>query len=393
MGFRLTDTVLVGGQTAVVTSISPNEIDAIAPAAATGVTGSVDVEVDDEPTLYAATILPGGISYDASTGDALTLDTAPMNTVPIGVPLPFSVTAYAAGVTPAGILSPAGGVTVVYTVASGTARLGCGLASCAVTATGDGKATMNVTAVDGTFSIVTAALLNGSIVKAEFSGGASAQIESLTPQLSLALGVNFQWTVEALVLSGGIPQAGQTVTWSNGSSISVITGSGISTTGSAVTNSNGIATETLSVGPLDEGSTGTIKACVNGTSNCVEFTAFGSRAEYATLVAVSGTAQTLADTGTPAQIVLRLYDVDGNPMAGGTVNLYQTLYAWTPPCPAHAECTNGALLATQAGSATSAVDGSVSFTPASMPGVATDLIGLAASGFTSTVNVAVEEHP
>ena len=393
MGFRLTDTVLVGGQTAVVTSISPNEIDAIAPAAATGVTGSVDVEVDDEPTLYAAAILPGGISYDASTGDALTLDTAPMNTVPIGVPLPFSVTAYGAGVTPAGTLAPAGGVTVVYTVASGTAKLGCGLTSCAVTATGDGKATMNVTAVDGTFSIVTAALLNGSQVKAEFAGGQSAQIVSLTPELSLALGVNFQWTVEALVLSGGVPQAGQTVTWSNGNSISVIGGSGTSTTGSAVTNSNGIATETLSVGPLDEGSTGSIKACVNGTTQCVEFTAFGSRAEYATLVAVSGTAQTLADTGTPAQIVLRLYDVDGNPMAGGTVNLYQTLYAWTPPCPAHAECTNGALLATQAGSATSAVDGSVSFTPASLPGVATDLLGLAASGFTSTVNAAVEEHP
>jgi hypothetical protein len=51
MGFRLADTVLVGGQPAMVTSISPNEITAIAPPAATGVTGSVDVEVDDLPAL------------------------------------------------------------------------------------------------------------------------------------------------------------------------------------------------------------------------------------------------------------------------------------------------------------------------------------------------------
>ena len=34
MGFRLADTVLVGGQEAIVTSISPNEMTAIAPAAA-----------------------------------------------------------------------------------------------------------------------------------------------------------------------------------------------------------------------------------------------------------------------------------------------------------------------------------------------------------------------
>ncbi len=52
MGFRLADTVLVGGQPAQVISISPNQITAIAPPAASGVTGSVDVEVDDQPSFY-----------------------------------------------------------------------------------------------------------------------------------------------------------------------------------------------------------------------------------------------------------------------------------------------------------------------------------------------------
>src|ERR1019366_6452767 len=82
MGFRLADTVLVGGQPALVTSISPNEITAIAPPAASGVTGSVDVEVDDLPTFYAATSITGGISYDSGTGDALTLVTAPADLPP-----------------------------------------------------------------------------------------------------------------------------------------------------------------------------------------------------------------------------------------------------------------------------------------------------------------------
>jgi hypothetical protein len=45
MGFRLADTVLVGGQPAVVTSISPNEITAIAPPALSGVSGSVDAHL------------------------------------------------------------------------------------------------------------------------------------------------------------------------------------------------------------------------------------------------------------------------------------------------------------------------------------------------------------
>jgi hypothetical protein len=56
-------------------------------------------------------------------------------------------------------------------------------------------------------------------------------------------------------------------------------------------------------------------------------------------------------------------------------------------------CTPGALLATEASTATSAVDGSVTFAPASLPGVATNLMGLAASGNTSTVNVSIEQHP
>ena len=62
---------------ALVTSISPNQITAIAPPAASGVTGSVDVEVDDLPTFYAAAVIPSGVSYDSGTGDALTLVTAP----------------------------------------------------------------------------------------------------------------------------------------------------------------------------------------------------------------------------------------------------------------------------------------------------------------------------
>ena len=383
MGFRLADTVLVGGQAAVVTSISPNQITAIAPPAASGATGSVDVEVDDVPTFYAAAIIPGGVSYDSGNGDALTLFTAPMNTVPIGVPIPFTVTA----LTPN--LAPAAGVTVIYTVTSGSATLGCGLPVCSVTATGDGRATMNVTAVNNTWSIVTASLTNGSSLQAQFAGGTPPTLSVLTPQLSLAAGATFTWTVQALVLSNGVPVANQSVAWQT------LSGSGITAQGpaAALTNSSGIATNTLTVGPLAEGQSAGINACLNGTNQCVAFTAYGARPEYALLEAISGTSQSLAASGTPSQIALRLLDMDGNPMAGGTVSLYQALYAWSPPCNPNTVCAQGALLSTQASTATSAVDGSVIFAPVSLPGAATNLLGLAASGNTATVNVSIEQHP
>jgi hypothetical protein len=85
--------------------------------------------------------------------------------------------------------------------------------------------------------------------------------------------------------------------------------------------------------------------------------------------------------------------MDGNPMAAGIVILYQALYAWAPACPAHGICPPSNLLATQTATATSALDGTVTFTPAQLPGVATNLLGLAASGNSGTINIVVEQHP
>jgi hypothetical protein len=85
--------------------------------------------------------------------------------------------------------------------------------------------------------------------------------------------------------------------------------------------------------------------------------------------------------------------MDGNPMAGGTVTFYQAVYAWAPPCPPHGRCAQSELLAVQSATATSAVDGTVTFSPATIPGVATSTLGLAATGNSSTLTVNVELHP
>jgi hypothetical protein len=381
MGFRPSDTVKVNGQLAQITGISPNEITAIAPASTTA--GSVDVEVDDLPIFYAATVIYGGISYNAGSTDSLTLVTAPQNTVPIGVPLAFTVTALDAN------LLPANGVTVTYTVTSGTATLGCGKTSCAVAAGGDGGATMTATAADSTPSVVTAALTNGVQLQAHFTGGTPPTLAALTPTLSLAAGATITWPTQALALNSGKPMGGQAVAWQT------TAGSGIAAQDStaAITSGSGIATKTLTAGPLTEGESAAAKACLNGTNQCVSFNALGARPEYATLEAVSGTSQSMAVSATPNQIALRVRDMDGNPMAGGTVTLFQSVYAWAPPCATHGVCAQAELLATQTATATSALDGTVMFTPVGIPGVATNVVGVAVTGNSSSVNLALEIHP
>lgn len=381
MGFHPADTVLVGGRPAQVTSVSPNEITAIAPPAAAGVTGSVDVEVDDQPVYYAIAVISGGISYDSAKGDALTLVTAPANTVPIGVPLPFAVTALGPQ------LDPAGGVSITYSVAKGSANLSCGKPTCQVTASGDGSASMSVTALDGTTSVVTASLTNGSSLEAHFTGGTPPVLSSLTPSLSLAAGASVLWTTQALTLNHGTPVAGQSVAWQAGQGFQAQGNSPV------LTDATGVAAKTLTVGPLAEGQQATASACLNGTSQCVSYTAFGARPEFATLQPVAGIVQSVATTATPAMITLRVLDMNGNPMAGGVVTLYQTLYAWAPPCPAHGRCPQPQLLGAQTSIATSALDGTVSFAPASLPGIATSLVGVAATGNTSTLPIGIEQHP
>jgi hypothetical protein len=381
LGFRANDTVLVGGRAAQVTSVSPNEITAIAPAAVNGTTGSADVEVDDLSLFYAASIIGGGVSYDSGSSDSLALVTAPSNTIPIGVPTAFTVKAIGSN------LQPAAGVTVTWRVQSGNAMLACGNPSCAVTTGGDGSASINVTAMDGVRSVVVAGLAGGASLQTSFTGGTPPTLTALTPSLSIAAGAAVTWPAQALVLRSGAPASGQAVTWQSGSGLSA----GAATL--VTSNANGIAAKALSVGPLGAGSSTTATACVNGTSECVAFTATGAQPATATLETISGTLQSLRAGLTPDQIVLRVRDASGNPMAGATVTLAQAVYAWAPPCPPHGRCAQAQLLANQATTSVSGIDGTVTFAPATLAGTAVSIGGIAATGNTSTAGVAIEIHP
>ena len=378
MGFHAGDTVTVGGVAAAVVGILPNEITALVPAAA-GKTGSQDVTVSDAANLTAVATIPGGLSYDSGNGDLIGIRTAPMGQVPTQVPQAFSVAVLGSNNL------PASGVTVTYTVTGGTAALGCGQRTCAVTATGDGLATMPVTATNAQLAIVTAALTNGASIQAQFYGVAPPVVSSMTPVLHLAAGATASWPVQAVVLSGGNPVAGEMVGWQSRA--------GIGASGNVATSAAGVASATLAVGPMAEGQTATTQACLTGGASCASFSVLGARPEYGWLGAVSGTKQSLPVSGTPAPVAMRVLDMDGYPLVAATVTVHEALYAWTPACPPHGRCAQPKLLATQALTLTAGLDGSVTFTPLGQAGVATNLVGVAATGNASSLSFAVEMHP
>ena len=50
-------------------------------------------------------------------------------------------------------------------------------------------------------------------------------------------------------------------------------------------------------------------------------------------------------------------------------------------------------LSTTVATAVSAFDGTVTFSPASLPSAATNMLAQAVTGYTSSVNIAIERHP
>ena len=204
-------------------------------------TGSVDVEVDDLPMFYACAIISDGISYDSGTGDSLTLNSAPSGTVPIGVPIPFTVTALSLQPRSGGRTSPSPLRSPAATRHSAAVPSSCSIAS-----TGDGIATINITAPAAGPSVVIASLSNGASLQAHFSGGTPPSLAALTPMLSVAAGVH-----RRLDHPGSRPDQRLTRSAakpSPGKPSSIIRTNGSST---ATTNSSGIAAKSLTVGPLE----------------------------------------------------------------------------------------------------------------------------------------------
>ena len=380
IGFRPNTVVTVNGVAAAVTSVTPTEITAMAPAS-NGVTGNVVVEVQDPQTLGFA-VISDGLSYSAQSGDGLSIVAAPTGAIAIGVPQPFTVRAMNWDDE-----WPAAGVPVTFSVTGGTATLGCGQPTCTITTEENGSAALAISAGTPGLTQVTASLTNGVRVQAEFTGAAPPEISAISPDLYLAIGAQTQWSPQALVLVDGVPDVGMTVSWT-------ASGSGMSlAAASAPTGVNGIATQQLAVGPLASGAAVPVNACLPLGAGCAVFHAYAVHVETAELQPVSGTQQTIAAGQNFAPITLEVTDAVGHPMAGAVVTFYETLHAWTPDCTGQGPCPAAPVLNQTTVQLTSANDGTVTLVPVSGQGEAVQLSVVAAAGSSATLDFEMECHP
>ena len=377
-GFRPGDTVLVNGAASSVTSVSPTEITALAPAVSAA-TGTVIVAVRDPQTLGTAEILDG-LSYDAQGSDGVRLVSAPSGTVSTGVPVPMTVQVLAGDNK-----TPAANVQVSFAVPTGSAEMGCGAASCIAMSNADGMATMMVAPASTQATQVSASLSNGASVIAEFDGGTAPQIAPVNT-LYLAIGAQVSWTPQAIVLNNSSPLQGTTVNWTGSAGAQV-------QTGSSTSNAAGIAASTVTAGPLAAGATAKVYGCEPQAGPCATFTINAVHAELAALLPVSGVGQSLLATASPLPVTLQVIDGGGQPLAGATVNFYQQMTAWQPPCPTSGRCAAPLQLGSATSTAVSDMNGLVTLTPMSNAGQAVTIQVLASTGQQGSLRWSIVQRP
>jgi hypothetical protein len=347
-GFRPGDTVTLNGVPAAVTSVTPTLITAVA-APVSAPTGTLALTLRDPQTYGQAQILDG-LSYDAQGTDAVKILSAPSGTVSQGVPVPMTVQVVSGNGT-----TPAANVEVSFAMVMGAASLGCGSPICQVMTNGDGVAGIVVTPETAAATQIKASLSTGASVMAEFDGGTTPQIIAANT-LYVAGGALVNWQPVALVLSAGQPVQAAAVQWTGGAGVQV-------SSPSSTSNAAGSASTSVTVGPLDEGETASVTACESQSSVCAGFSVYASHAEQAGLLPVSGVNQSLAASSTPLPVTLLVIDGGGHPLAGATVDVYQQMDAWEPPCPDTGRCPAAPELGSASVTLTSDANGLVTFSP------------------------------
>jgi hypothetical protein len=358
MGFSAADTVWVNGQSATLLSASAYSLLIQAPTLGNLPSG-VDVEVDD-PT-GAATVLLGALTYGSSVDDTLAVVSVPGGAGAaagtVGAPAPGSFTVQAID----GNGKPAAGVNVTLSVANGSLLSACGgRTGCVVAASNQGLVSTTLTPTRAGTETVTASLADGANVQAQWvATTASGEIlQFAAAPMFVEAGSAITWPVSLTALKNGVPMAGSTVNWS------VMSGSTLLSKGSSATNASGSAAYTATIPSMTAGKSIQVKGCL-GDGTCTTVAATSESPAAPVVIALTGTAQTIPDTATLAMITLLVTDgaVPGNPLAGASVILNQTLSAYIPPAAPGEKLPPAKILAQQQVTVVTGWNGNVSIQP------------------------------
>jgi hypothetical protein len=368
--------------------------------------GSPCVLVADANGLASTTVTPtvaGSVTLTASAGgqsvtasftatapEVFSLVSAPGANVLAGITssAPLSVK-----VTQADGVSPVAGIAVTFAAISssgGSARFGlCGAATCTVTTGADGVASTTVTggaAGAVTLSAVANLPTGAATLTAAFTVLPNRYaLTTSNPTLYVAEGATVPIVLRAVANENGTASVGQDVHWTQSGSYALAAAD-------SLTDATGTASMQTTVGPLAGGAQAAASACA-WTSICVGFGAVGVGAEEMQIAALSGGGQAVSGGNAFVPVTLQVVDATGHPVAGAAVSVYQTATALDAACPARGRCPSAPVLASDVMVLTAALDGTVTFTPLNVSGVAVSTEIAASVGTQGFVTAVLTSQP
>ncbi len=385
LGFRTGNAVTVNGVAATVSSWTANTIVATVPslhALGSNIALTANVAVTDLST-GGSTVMTQSLSY-AAPAATLNLLSAPSGTVALGQPatVPFAVKVLSAdGIT------PIVGEAITFSATTGSVQFAVsGATTCVINTDANGIASTIVTPLSTGAIVLQAAGVDGTVTA---SFNAAARIQTATAVQTteyVAAGATIAWTQQLNVSDNFASTAGLLVGWQ------VSSGPIAVSPAQSEVSAGGIAQTTATVGPLASGAEALLSACV-WTTVCATFSAEGVDPADLRLVVVSGADQTVAVGGLFTPVVLRVTDTASHPVAGASVQIYQTVDAWQSPCPDRGRCPVPPILASSQISMVSDADGLLAVVPQQISGAAETTNLAAATGTQGFLTLTLQAQP
>ena len=263
----------------------------------------------------------------------------------------------------------------------------------------DAVCTLN-TAADGTISTLVEGTAAGNVTftatPAVLTGAQTATVlfEVLANQFALTLSPGQLWiyggakvnlTLTARATLNGSSAGAEALQWSgNAGSVPAAT--------SSQTAATGASAMPVSAGPLNPGASATTTVC-GRTSVCQSFTANGVSDGDLTVSIVSGGVQAAQNGASLLPVTIVVTDASGHPVASAPVTVSQTVTAQTQPCPMRGRCPGAPILNSQIKTIVSAMDGTVTITPLSVSGIATQTELAISSGTRGFVTAVLSSNP
>lgn len=376
VGFTASCTVTVGGVSARVTRVSATELDALVPALSAG---TKDVVVTDL-TTGATTVMSSALVYGGATTDVLAWTVSLPATAAVGTPVSIGVR-----------LTDASGVplksgVVILAVLTGNGNLAaCNLAQCMLTTDTNGVVQTTVVATAAGVVIVNASNTGGAYVQGSFTATMVARTITLVrPTEYVAAGSGASFAPAVTLTENGAASAGTAVAWTS-SSVRVVLSSA-----SLLSNASGAAS-VAATGALRDNEAATVQACA-WVSVCATQSLIGVPAANLRMAAVHGDGQSVSMADSLGNVVLRVVDTAGHPVAGAPVALYQAVMGWQPPCTA-GRCAAAPMYGKATSTTMSDDDGLVTVTPLQYANTAAVTKITASVGTQGAITVTLEKAP